>query len=318
MLANAMSTPAATRIVNSTMTGADGFDKAMKVLENTYGRPQILFPILIKDIRQQESFPFDYKHVMELWTKYNNSIRDMTRLGGYSATHIMAEMAISEFSPELRDKWNTFNVLNESLPVWEDIDKFLLSHARSLPNKELELVNSKVYTDSTYRSSHSHSESHTSGRSSKYRMSNPTRPRHQTTLRVNSSNSSSNSTSSGCPACSGDMVSPDATHSWAMMLPNVLRLYEIIITTQIVCRLITSAINAHRHTTAANVLAATILYYIVRTNDQRPINWFHNHHHQAQILPWSQATLLWQGHGILTSNRHLNPTPGKAPCTRLS
>ncbi len=135
LLANAMLSEEARRVVEFYQAGKNGYDSAMKALKDAYGQPQLVYPHHVRQFITPDRYSYTCKSLRHMREKIEINMHGMERAGGATFQQFLAAIIMEGFDEKVRHEWTSnYSDINR-FPNIEEILTFFRQREFSLPEK---------------------------------------------------------------------------------------------------------------------------------------------------------------------------------------
>ncbi len=132
----------------------------MEALEEKYGSPIRIFPVLVRKSIERHSMDYTEEGLAHLRKQYYNTLKDMRELGCDLLSQYFAALACENFSPRLLEEWTKHTASYTKVPDMED----LMAYAKPLEHR-LSCMRKTPLSSSSAKSTNYANRVNTSGHS---------------------------------------------------------------------------------------------------------------------------------------------------------
>ena len=134
LLAKAMGTDEARRIVNQHAVGDKRYDDALKALDDFFGDTTKIFPQYLKDLIKPDTYSYDQKGLRRMMDTFRRARRGMESCKACDADHILGGLIISRLDSQARYEWNNHGGDASKLPTDKEVLDFFQTRERRMYN----------------------------------------------------------------------------------------------------------------------------------------------------------------------------------------
>ena len=126
LLLKAMSTEEAKSVVNKYKTGDEGYEAAVKALEEAYGHPKYIYPIHVKTLMKEDHYTYSRSGLRRMREMTESILRGMSSVKGDTFEHLVAAILMERFDDNMKHEWTTHiaTTRDKELPTMMNIIEF--------------------------------------------------------------------------------------------------------------------------------------------------------------------------------------------------
>ena len=143
LLLKAMSSEESRRIVKYYSSGSNGYEAALKVLEDAYGQPALIYPHHVQALLAPDRYTYDRQSLRRMRETAETHIRGIERMKGKTFEQFIAAIFISRFDSQMEHEWTTHSSDPDKLPTIGEVLEFFRK-------REFKLANSSVTEPSSH------------------------------------------------------------------------------------------------------------------------------------------------------------------------
>ncbi len=134
-LLKSMSSSEAEKIVQYYQSGADGYDTAIRALQDAYGHPHLVYPLHLRKLCQPTTtYTYSRSSLRHMREKWETNTRGLERAGGNTYNQLLAAMLMEEWDDKLRHEWTSRYNEPDRLPDLDEVLDFFRKREFNLPD----------------------------------------------------------------------------------------------------------------------------------------------------------------------------------------